>query len=213
MDMINRLIHAFLLLQPGFKTWLFLSLAPAAAAGVFSLVRGKKIRRSLALAAFIFYVCIAFLLTVFPLPQGKGSSTVADVLASIDHRLFTPLIYSFRLSLSELAQGRQHALLLFLYNNLGNFILLMPEALFLCLLFDFSSLKAFVLCLLTSLGIESFQLLANLYFRQNYRVVDINDVLLNTAGAAAVLLPLALIRLVKRRSKAARQRRRQTKGA
>ncbi len=75
---------------------------------------------------------------------------------------------------------------------LGNFVMLLPLGIYIPLLFPRLSVffKVFIICLLVSVCIELMQLITS------YRSTDIDDVMLNTTGAAAGYVIYKLIRMI-----------------
>jgi glycopeptide antibiotics resistance protein len=75
---------------------------------------------------------------------------------------------------------------------LGNFVMLLPLGIYIPLLFPRLSgfFRVFIICLLVSVCIELMQLITS------YRSTDIDDVMLNTTGAAAGYVIYKLIRMI-----------------
>lgn len=71
------------------------------------------------------------------------------------------------------------------YNILGNLVLLIPLPILLIYFYRNkvdSILKIFIICLITSIGIESFQYIESILISGVQRFIETNDVILNTSG-------------------------------
>jgi glycopeptide antibiotics resistance protein len=81
----------------------------------------------------------------------------------------------------------------------GNFLLFSPMAFFAKFKFKMGGLKFWLLGLFCSLCVETLQLLLNIFSGRIVRIVDVDDVILNTAGYLffAVVLSLAYRKLKK----------------
>lgn len=82
-----------------------------------------------------------------------------------------------------------------LINIFGNIVLTIPFGFGICFLMQLKPKNAFWLALAVGLGFELCQLIISLIFQSNFRVIDINDVILNSTG---VLLGYTLFRMFAR---------------
>jgi glycopeptide antibiotics resistance protein len=133
------------------------------------------------LCLFWFYLMLAISETLFPLPLvNEWRQPVSDILSHINLRpfyfggLFGPLPHLARLEI------------------FGNILLTIPFGFLLPFATQAGIRRLPWLALASGLGFETLQLLLSLVFGGNYRSVDINDVILNTAGT---LIGYGLFRL------------------
>ncbi len=133
------------------------------------------------------YLACVFLLTCLPLPRLNTLPNFQTAIEHINYFPITKLAYAARTAWHQLQNSHILPFFLFLLNLIGNLVLLLPLAIFLrhC-----TKLKRFWILLIafgSSLLIESIQLIFNAYANRPIRIVDIDDVILNTFGAAIFL--------------------------
>ena len=144
---------------------------------VVSIKRKYSIQKQFLIFLFYVYVVGVFAVTIFPLPVQR---------ALIESRRETNYILNnyipFKTIVESMSSGYTYGIIRALG---GNLVLLMPLAIFLPLLNDkFISLSKITLfALATSIGIESVQFMFSLFLGYNYRMTNIDDVILNTIGA------------------------------
>jgi len=125
----------------------------------------------------ILYLYVIFLvgLVIFPLKIGN--------LKAMNMNPEANLIPVFN-TVEDMQYINSFSMIKFWFKNImGNTILMMPLGIFLPLLWDkFRSLKSTVIfCFSVSLSIEIFQFISGYW--GNYRIFDIDDLILNTLGA------------------------------
>src|SRR5699024_8933882 len=94
----------------------------------------------------------------------------------------------------------------FLWNNIGNLLILMPLAVYLHTFFRQSKFRSFLICLGTSILIEIVQAVFCVWSGVMYRVIDINDVLLNGLGALIALGVTAIFYRPRQQKKISRKK-------
>lgn len=156
--------------------------------------RKKRLLRS----AFYAYGIILFILTALPIIVTSNELSWQDIWYAIIKQPIRPLLTSASIGLHHLQEGLPMPFLRFLVNTLGNFLLLVPFAVFLKILFDKSYPKIILYGSLLSLGIETMQAILNKLTGQHTRVVDINDFILNLSGILCCSLIMFLISKKKR---------------
>lgn len=157
----------------------------------FAMVRfvlHKKATRSVLWAAFLGYMVFLVAFTLFPLPPFGGRMSMNELFDGIVFRPIRPLLESARIAISSYREGNIYPMKIFLYNNVGNLLLLMPLALFSHRLFRFDFVPSLFFCFFFSILIESGQAAMNYFSGMHFRIVDINDIILNTTGAALFLI-------------------------
>ena len=180
----------------------------------------RRLPGTVALAAVTgFYVVMLLAAVFFPLPLFDGRvADAATLRASVVLRPLDSLIHSWHIARVYWAQGKAGPMRLFLINQLGNLALLMPAAVLLWILFSRRGPKprrgakskgrlaglgrrlgrVLLICTAISLGIELSQLLLNYISGSIWRIVDVNDVLLNVGGAGIAALGCWLVNAVLR---------------
>lgn len=137
----------------------------------------KHIKRQLRLVSFTIYLAVMAAVTIVPTHFSRVRNP------SIEHVNLTPFAYSFKCILG--AHRVHHDLMGFcLRNTFGNIILFLPLGILLPWTFDrWRSLgRVIALASCISISIETIQFFSR--FIGSPRAVDIDDVLLNTLGAA-----------------------------
>jgi len=193
------------------------------------LVRKQRLCAAVLAALAAFYLVTLAAAVFFPLPAfGRSRASLAELYeaGAIVLRPFTSLLHSWTLSNSELARGNAAPMRTFLINQVGNLVLLMPAALLFWLAAAWwrwakpRSRRRRSGGILTGLGdrivivqstiilismlIELGQLAINMLSGSCWRIVDINDLLLNSTGGLLMLLVCWLVsviyRLLRRRT-------------
>ena len=133
--------------------------------------------REILLTFFFLYLVFLAALTVVPIPMSRFS------VRGTDHLNLVPFLNSLKCFSPSV--GRRNVLLFCLKNMAGNIFLFLPLGIFLPALFaKFDSLARVLLTAFAlSAGIEAVQFISRLI--GSFRTVDVDDVLLNTLGAAA----------------------------
>lgn len=178
------------------REWLLATAASSILCLLVCLYRKLSFKRSLAWTSFVMYSVTLVCLTLLPFPEQEAALTLSDLLDNIVWTPFLPILESWSIVAIYLGRGDLRPLYTFLWNHVGNLLVLMPLALFLYNFFRFRFLVSFSLSFIGSLMIESLQAVFCLYFGVFYRVVDINDIILNTVGALIALAIAASIRLL-----------------
>jgi Glycopeptide antibiotics resistance protein len=134
---------------------------------------GASIKRVIMLHLFIAYVCAIFAVTLFPILIHVGEWSIYAVNV-IPGRTIISIIKNMRYIDISIA------------NTFGNALLFLPFGLLVGLLFKRCQKWSFTLLVsfLFSLFIEVLQLVEGLARIENDRAFDIDDILLNIAGAA-----------------------------
>jgi glycopeptide antibiotics resistance protein len=126
-----------------------------------------------------FFVFLIFLAAITVIPT-QMSSFINPNFADLN---FVPILNSIKCFLPDDGTGKPKIVFVCLANIIGNIVLFIPLGILLPFVSKkFHSLKRlciFAFCL--SLSIEAIQFLSR--FLGNFRVVDIDDILLNTLGA------------------------------
>ncbi|HHX38054.1 MAG TPA: VanZ family protein [Clostridiaceae bacterium] len=149
--------------------------------------------RALLWSFFTAYLVFIPALTIFPLPSFNGPMPIHVWRNNIVLEVIAPIIRSARTAQEYLGYNDSTPLYLFLYNTIGNLLLLMPFVIFMRILITRRYTIIFVIALGISLLIESSQGLLCYLSGVQYRIVDINDVILNITGASIMILCLGLI--------------------
>lgn len=171
-----------------------------AAAVILALLTGVIARRaarlrtgrSLLWAGLSGYLVLLIAIVFFPLPPFEGPMPVAELSAAIVTDPIEPLLRSARIALESRAAGDLRPMQLFIVNTAGNLLLLMPLAFFLRRLGQLPAHTILLVTVLISLCIEGGQVALNYLSGIDARIVDINDLILNTAGVALLLPVLAI---------------------
>ena len=176
------------------QEWLVVASVVALISLLISVIRGSGFDRALAWSSFFVYLTTVSYLTFLPFPTKQTSLSLSYVLEQADLVPLRPLLKSWSIVQENLATGNDLPLQTFLWNNIGNLLVLVPLALFSYYFFKRKPWQALLICVGSSLLIELLQAIFCLYFGVMYRVVDINDVLLNSIGALLALLLATLLR-------------------
>ena len=161
--------------------------------------RNKKIYyagcgvRAMLWALFFAYLVFVIAITLLPLPSFHGPMNISIWRKNLVLEPIAPIIRSARTAKEYLSYNEWSPLYLFLYNTIGNLILLMPFVLFFRLLVTDRYTIIFLWSLCFSVLIESTQGLLCYLSGVAYRVVDINDFILNVTGASFMLLLTGLV--------------------
>lgn len=150
-------------------------------------------KRAFLFAFFAAYLGLLWATVSLPIFRLQIPLSWSEVRQTFILEPLSPLVKSFKIGLLYLAEGNPGPLSLFIYNSLGNLLLLMPLALFNRLIFKCSSNLNLFICCCVSFLIETWQAFLNKLTGIHYRVVDINDLILNTVGAAFLILIIALV--------------------
>lgn len=146
--------------------------------------RRVSVTRDLLPVAFLAYCCAVVSLTIIPSDRFSLNTTI-----DLDNHI--PLINTYKryiiLSYTENYFGMEH----FWKNLVGNIILFIPLGAFLLLLFRRSFLQVIAIAFACSASIELIQYGFRIF--DYYRFIDIDDVILNTFGAASGYLGACLI--------------------
>lgn len=171
-----------------------------AAAAILALITGVIARRAARLktgrallwAGLSGYLALLIATVFFPLPPFEGPMPLAELSAAIVTDPVEPLLYSARIALESRAAGDLRPMQLFVANTAGNLVLLMPLAFFLRRLGRLPAHTVLLITVLVSLCIEGGQVALNYLSGIPARIVDINDLILNTAGVVLLLPALAI---------------------
>ncbi len=186
-------------------------------------VRRQRLCGAMLAALAAFYLVALAAAVFFPLPtfgHSRASFTELHSAGAVVLRPFTSLYRSWTIANSEMARGNTAPMRTFLVNQLGNLILLMPAALLLWLAAAWyrwtkpQSRRRRNSGILTGLGdriviiqsaiilisilIELGQLAINMLSGSRWRIVDINDLLLNSTGGLLLLLVCWLLTVIYR---------------
>lgn len=176
------------------QEWLVLASVAAFISLIVSLIRRHTLGRTIAWLGFYVYITIVVALTLLPFPEKQAALSWAEFRAGVDLVPIRPLMDSWSIVEIYLARGDRAPLHTFLWNNVGNLLVLMPLAVYLYTFFKQNFLRAWLYSLAASLLIELSQAFFCIYFAVLYRVIDINDLILNSLGALIALLIASLIR-------------------
>lgn len=134
-------------------------------------------RNEVILSLFFVYAVSVLAITVIPLPFTQFRNPTAN-----DFNI-TPVVNTVRELLATFTPRTKYMTGFLLKNILGNLVLLMPLGIFLPLISVryYSLKKVLLIAFLCSLIIEIIQFVSK--FFGSYRSVDIDDLILNTAGA------------------------------
>ena len=143
------------------------------------------IKTEFILTTFFVYLIFVAAITVIPTQMSRF------IKPNFDDLNFIPILNSIKCFLPD-ETGKPRMSVLCHHNIIGNILLFIPLGILLSFaITKFHSLKrilVFAFCL--SLSIESIQFFSR--FLGNFRVVDIDDILLNTLGACIGFLVLCL---------------------
>ncbi|MBU3192463.1 VanZ family protein [Clostridium algidicarnis] len=148
--------------------------------------KGEKIDffREIVKFGFGLYIIALIGVTLFPIRIGYGRQAITMINMGINYIPFKSIIYDIRqIGIGSFSVRFQIKLLIM--NVLGNFILLIPIGFLTPILWKkVNSLKDIVIVgFLVSLSIELLQLLENFLSIGFFRVVDVDDLILNVLGA------------------------------
>lgn len=152
-------------------------------------VKKGMIQKNDVIAGLVFtiYCLILIKIVFFPIPfQEKSIALIREINGNFSVNLI-PLKSMFEIA------NTNNAVNIF-YQLGGNFLLLLPFGLYISIIFRSTSIKKLVLSIIfTSVFIEMGQLLIGFVIDCQYRVVDIDDVILNILGG---LVGMVIGRLV-----------------
>ena len=195
------------------QEWLVMASVAALVTLLICLIRKQTLGRTAGWLCFAVYITTLICLTILPFPTKHDPLTWAALREGIDLVPIRPLQESWAIVEIYLARGDRSPLHTFLWNNVGNFLVLMPLAVFLKTFFKQTFLRSWLLTLGCSILIELSQALLCIYFGVLYRVIDVNDLILNGLGALLALLVMRFFTYVagktKRRKPSRTKRRRQ----
>lgn len=157
---------------------------------VFSSKRDWGWRKRLLHVALLLYLCALIKVTFFPIPIAEEFALAGDPSRFYS---FVPF-YSTMLLVHGAMQMQWAGTLIRLVG--GNFILLMPLAVLVPMIWKGSQslLRITVTGLLISCSIEALQFLIGAAIGWPYRFVDVDDVMLNTAGCMVAYGGFVLLR-------------------
>lgn len=143
--------------------------------------------RELLLVIFVIYLAGLASATLMP---NRSSRMLADGRGGID---LTPNLSSLTCSTANLRQGST-ARSFCVRNAQGNFVLFLPFGILVPLVWPRMRFwRGLGVALAVSIGIELVQYVSSAW--GSYRAADVNDVILNVAGAAVGLMLVTLLRL------------------
>jgi len=160
------------------ETWMLgVGVAASAIVVVRQGARGVPAGRLLLTAAALFHCVAVLALTIFPIPITAEAIAAARAAAIVDHN--STLLATFARQLSDGFDANEARQLI------GNALLLMPMGIWAPMLWRaFSGWLPFLaLALGASLAIELGQLGMSALVGFPYRIADVDDVTVNTAGA------------------------------
>lgn len=159
---------------------------------VFFILKGKELslfKNIISFALFIYAGALVSLCFTFVLPSNWHFTNTKYVLENIN---LTPFESSYQIYLNCKSTGNFHA---FYYLIIGNFAMLMPLGILISLInHKIKGLKVLILGFFASVFIEISQLISNLAYGTTLRAVELDDVILNTAGCFLAYLIYALFR-------------------
>ena len=161
--------------------------------------KGEKIDffREIVKFGFVLYIIALIGVTLFPIRIGYGRQAITMINMGINYIPFKSIIYDIRqIGIGSFSVRFQIKLLIM--NVLGNLILLMPIGFIVPVLWKkVNSLKDIVIVgFLVSLSIELLQLLENFLSIGFFRVVDVDDLILNVLGAVFGYMAYQVAKLV-----------------
>ncbi len=161
--------------------------------------KGEKIDsfREFVKLSFGLYIIALIGVILFPLRIGFGGHAMTRNNMAINYIPFRSIAYDVgQIGTGSFSVGFQIKLLIM--NVLGNFILLIPIGFLTPILWKkVNSLKSIVIVgFVVSLSIELLQLLENFFNIGHFRVVDIDDLILNVLGAIFGYMTYKLAELV-----------------
>ncbi|MDI9470506.1 MAG: VanZ family protein [Bacillota bacterium] len=187
------------------------------------LARQQRLSGAMLAALAAFYLVTLGAAVFLPLPVfGESRASLTELIRdkAIVLRPFESLHQSWNIASSERARGNMAPMRTFLINQVGNLVLLMPAAGLLWLaaawrrwvkpqsrrrrsrsiLAGLGDRFVIVECIIIfiSILIELGQLVINMLSGSRWRIVDINDVLLNATGSLLMLLVCWLLTVIYR---------------
>ncbi|MBU3204364.1 VanZ family protein [Clostridium algidicarnis] len=161
--------------------------------------KGEKIDffREIVKFGFVLYIIALIGVTLFPIRIGYGRQAITMINMRINYIPFKSIIYDIgQIGIGSFSVRFQIKLLIM--NVLGNLILLMPIGFIVPVLWKkVNSLKDIVIVgFLVSLSIELLQLLENFLSIGFFRVVDVDDLILNVLGAVFGYMAYQVAKLV-----------------
>ncbi|MEK3992776.1 MULTISPECIES: VanZ family protein [Robertmurraya] len=148
----------------------------------FILKREVNILIDLILGSFIVYIFAIIGLTLFPLPIGAEHLTVLRGTQSDSSITFN--ILPFTSILDTIVTQEISSNTYQIVRQLGgNVLLFIPIGIYVPLLFKNKFKNVLIFGFILSLAIEIFQLIISMFIDFNYRITDIDDIILNTSGA------------------------------
>ena len=168
---------------------------------IYGILKRYTLKHTVILSSFYVYLTSLVCLTFLPFPVRQTPLSFTALKEGVDLVPIKPLLYSWGIVQTYLDRGDTSPLKTFLWNNIGNLLVLMPLAVFLYTYFKKNFTTSLLLSFFTSVTIELLQAAFCMFFGVLYRVIDINDIILNTAGALLVLIVVALSRKLKDKSR------------
>lgn len=158
------------------ETPIFFGLIITAITLIVLFIMRKPWKLNLQIGVFMLYITAVIAITLFPIEL--DTSDLAGMGYDYEYN-FVP----FSGIISSLSDGGKYAVM----SVVGNIIMFMPLGFLVPLLFDKSRQMKFwqfmIIFLLSTVFIEFMQFLIGLMIQFKYRCVDIDDVILNFAGA------------------------------
>lgn len=143
-----------------------------------------EIKEGVIFLSFIFYIEVAYFMTILPLPEISAMSTTVKPI--VDYMQLNPLY--FITDAAEYFQKHGLSLIGFIkappvYVTLFNILLLFPLGVYLRKLFRQPMIKVIIISFLVSLSFEMLQLSGLLFiYPYPYRLFDVCDLMMNTLG-------------------------------
>lgn len=188
------------------QEWLIASSIAASLTLLICLWKQTNLGKAAGWTSFSVYLTTLAYLTVLPFPLKQSTLPLSDLLQAVDWIPIRSLQTSWGIVETYLGRGDTGPLHTFLWNNVGNLLVLMPLGLYYYLFFRLSFGRAFLAGIASSFLIELLQALFCWYFGVMYRVIDINDIILNSAGVLFALCLAAIIRLFAKQAKRNKQK-------
>ncbi|WP_066389419.1 VanZ family protein [Neobacillus mesonae] len=144
---------------------------------------GKKelsLWRIFLFATFFIYISVVIGLTLFPIPVGSHLLSVLRGNSYFSNNNFIPFKSIIETASLHIRTANWYQLIRQLG---GNLFLLFPLGIYLPLLFKLRFKTLLLLGIGSSLSIEMLQFLIGRMIQLNYRSIDVDDLILNSAGA------------------------------
>lgn len=183
------------------REWLVACAIAALATLLLCLIKRSSLGRAAGWTSFTVYLTTLACLTVLPFPAKAERLPFGRLLDSVDWIPLESLKTSWGIVRTYLARGDQRPLQTFLWNNVGNLLVLIPLALFFYFFFRLGFGRSLLTSLASSFLIELLQAFFCWYFGVMYRVVDINDIILNGTGALLALAVASFFRYLYSRNR------------